>query len=113
LLVPRPSPPTPQRQHQPEATDPGTLYRYFNHIRVRSFILSGAPFANKTANPGHEAALGQNRLFQHVLSTQYADHPVVDLDAIDDGTDPDLSGGRVASDKPLAHRCAEAFRGLN
>ena len=34
-----------------------SLDSYFNNIGVRSFILPRAPFANKTANPGHRAAI--------------------------------------------------------
>ena len=38
----------------PKTTPASTLelYRDFNYIGVRSFILPGAPFADKTANPG-------------------------------------------------------------
>jgi hypothetical protein len=53
-------------------------------------ILPGAPSANKTANPGDGAAVGQNRLFKDVLSAAYADLVVINVDTVDEGPEVGL-----------------------
>jgi hypothetical protein len=45
----------------------GKLYSYFNNIRVRSFILNGAPISLKSRTPGvtDDSAISENGLFEH------------------------------------------------
>ena len=54
---------------------------------IRLLRVPGAPIANKTANPGRWAAVCRHCLLQNVLPAENADLVVVNLDAVDDGTD--------------------------
>src|SRR5258708_38536780 len=50
-----------------EGQGKGKLYSYFNNIRVRSFILNGAPISLKSRTPGvtDDSAISENGLFEH------------------------------------------------
>ena len=56
----------------------------FNYICVRSFILTGAPFAYKTTNIPVRGLFAGNDCLQHVLAANKPDRVVVDLDGVDD-----------------------------
>lgn len=61
----------------PRQISPGVLssqlHSYFNHIGVRSFILPGAPFTNKTANTRLWAPNRQDGLLRGLIPTDCAD----------------------------------------
>jgi hypothetical protein len=67
----------------------------------------GAPFAYKTANHRHGAAVGQNGLFQHIFPADDADLGVVHLHPVDERAEVSLAEGDLAGGQPLAHGFAE------
>ena len=60
------------------------LYSNCNNIRVRSFILTGAPFAYKTTNISVRGLFAGNYGLQYVLVANNPDRVVVDFDGVDD-----------------------------
>lgn len=60
------------------------LDRNLKYIRVRSFILSGAPFAYKTTNIAVLGLFSGNGGLEDVLAANDPDGLVVDLDRVDD-----------------------------
>jgi hypothetical protein len=72
----RTAPPRPGR-YRHAAGDNGAIKKLDsnrNHIGVRTFILYGAPFAYKTANPGDRgASASRHRLVQYFVPADNAD----------------------------------------
>jgi hypothetical protein len=68
------------------------LYSYFNNIRVRSFVLNGAPLAYKTTNISVLDLFAGDGGLQDVPAANDPDGLVVDFDRVDDRADVALPG---------------------
>ena len=58
------------------------LYCNINNIRVRSFILTGAPFAYKTTNISFRDPFSGNDGLEYVFAADNPDGFVVDLNRV-------------------------------
>jgi hypothetical protein len=63
------------------------LYRNINSVRVRGFILHGAPSAYKTTNISVFDLFAGNGGLQHIFAADDPDDLVIDFDRVDDLAD--------------------------
>jgi hypothetical protein len=84
------------------------LYSDFNEIRVRNFILYGAPLSTHLRTRIGPIPAGQDRSFEHIFAAFDPDLGIVDLDYVDEGLQiglPKRNGAKV-----LAHAATELFK---
>ena len=110
---PRPSRRTRARQLRSDTqlpTDPPKLYSNLNYIRVRSFILDGAPLSTHLRTRNGPIPAGQDRSFEHVFATFDADLGIVDLNHVDEGLQIGLAERNRSGAKVLPHGAAELLK---
>ena len=79
----------------------------FNNISVRSFILTGAPFAYKTTNIPVRGLFTGNHGLQHIPAANNPGGPIVDLDGVEDRAYVGLAGAGIAGVELLIHQPCE------
>jgi len=76
----------------------------FNSIRVRSFILTGAPIAYKATNIAVRGLFAGNDGLQRILTADDPDDWVIAFSGIDDGADVALASVGIAAVELLLHK---------
>jgi hypothetical protein len=81
----------------------------FDHIRVRGFVLTGAPLSARLRTPRLLVLTRKGRLLKHVLAAPDPDLPVVNLNAFDEGLQVGLPKRYRAGAEVLPHHPAETL----
>src|SRR5258705_1273695 len=85
------------------------LYCDFNNIRVRSFILNGAPLSTCLRTPGRLVLTRKDRLLKHVLAAPDPDLGVVNLNGVDERLQVGFSKRHRAGAEVLPHHAPETL----
>jgi hypothetical protein len=88
------------------------LYRYFNDIRVRGFVLNGAPLPCKTANVWTSILVPSDYFLQGCLLPNNPDRVIIDLDPVHNRLDVGLPEGDWPRRDVLPHDLPNALDGL-
>jgi hypothetical protein len=82
----------------------------FNYVRVRSFILSGAPLSTHLRTRNGPIRASQDRSFEYVFATFDADLGIIELNHVDQGLQTGLAERNRSGGKVLTHAAAKLLK---